>query len=217
MKRCLVLDLRQLVKDLVEKRCHCQGLEADADEAVISAVNRRDQDLATRRKSLIDWLNRYRVLMGLPSDGRELIAGQVIAFADEREKEPLRQDRDKILSEFDQLEDRIRRVVPRTRANRDREITSLTSKALWCCYPEDIPIFDRNARCALTVISRICQLLPAPSQSTYSRFIDVWFQVYREVESVISPEDLSECPYKVRVLDLLLWHLGQSSFYGEGA
>jgi hypothetical protein len=46
--------------------------------------------------------------------------------------------------------------------------------------------------------------------------VDVWLQVYNEVESVISPEDLSDCPYKVRVLDRLLWYLGQRSFYDEG-
>jgi len=67
------------------------------------------------------------------------------------------------------------------------------------------------------VISRIRHLVPTSSESQYSRFVDVWFQVCHEVESVISPADLSDCPYKVRALDRLLWYLGQDSFYGDNA
>ena len=36
-----------------------------------------------------------------------------------------------------------------------RSLTSLTSKALWCCYPDAIPIFDSYARRALWVLSRL--------------------------------------------------------------
>jgi hypothetical protein len=42
--------------------------------------------------------------------------------------------------------------------------------------------------------------------------VDVWFQVYREVQSVIDEADLRGHRYKVRVLDRLLWYLGQPGF-----
>jgi hypothetical protein len=36
-----------------------------------------------------------------------------------------------------------------------------------------------------------------------------------EVEPVINEEDLSDCPYKIRVLDRLLWYIGQNTFYSQ--
>lgn len=52
-------------------------------------------------------------------------------------------------------------------------------------------------------------------QSEYASFVDVWLRVYNEVESAIVLEDLSDCPYKVRALDRLLWYLGQDGFYDQ--
>jgi len=202
--------LKQLAKELVENGWHRGGPETDADNAIITALNQRDRDLADRKRSLVDWLNRYKVFMGFSTNTRIAIAGQIIEFADERQDKSLHGNRDKIVSEFNKLKDRLGTVTP-------RNVISLTSKALWCCYPEDVPIFDRNAAYALKVISRLCHLAPAPSQGDYACFVDLWFQVYNEVEPVINREDLDDCPYKVRVLDRLLWYLGQNTFYNGTA
>ena len=88
-----MLNLRQLTKELVEKGWHRGGLETRADDAVIKAIDQRDGDLADRKKSLVDWLNRYKVLMGVATDTRASIAGQIIAFADEREEKSLHRGR----------------------------------------------------------------------------------------------------------------------------
>jgi hypothetical protein len=140
--------------------------------------------------------------MGYSAARRLQIAEQVLAFADQRESRSLDLDPTRILREFERLKDRIAAVT-------DRGVTSLTSKALWCCYPHDVPIFDSNAANALQVLSRICRFSPAQDQEPYARFLDLWFQVYREIAPVISSQDLADCPYKVRVLDRLLWYLGQ--------
>jgi hypothetical protein len=210
-----VLNLRQLTKELVEKGWHRGGPETGADDAVIKAIDQRDRDIADRKKSLVDWLNRYKALMGVSTETRASIAGQIIAFADEREEKSLHRDKNKIVSEFSKLKHRIDTVAPRNKTGKGRAVTSLTSKALWCCYPNDIPIFDRNAVSALGIISRVCHLAPIRDQSEYSSFVDVWLWIYNEVESVIGPEDLSDCPYKVRALDRLLWYLGQDGFYDQ--
>ena len=210
-----MLNLRQLTKELVENGWHRGGPETRADDAVIKAIDQRDGDLTHRKKSLVDWLNRYKVLMGVATDTRASIAGQIIAFADEREDKSLHRDKNRIVSEFDKLKDRIDKAAPRNKTGKGRAVTSLTSKALWCCYPNDVPIFDRNAVSALGVISRVCHLAPGRNQSEYASFVDVWFRVYNEVESVIGPEDMSDCPYKVRALDRLLWYLGQDGFYDQ--
>jgi hypothetical protein len=124
-------------------------------------------------------------------------------------------DKGRIVTEFDKLADCINRDAPRNKTGEERDITSLTSKALWCCYPNDVPIFDRNAARALGVISRVCRLAPTGNQSRYASFLDVWLQVFRQVESIIQPADLSDCPYRIRVLDRILWYLGQDGFYDE--
>jgi hypothetical protein len=146
-------------------------LETRADDAVIKAIDQRDGDLADRKKSLVDWLNRYKVLMGVATDTRASIAGQVIAFADEREEKSLHRDKNRIVSEFDKLKDRIDKAAPRNKTGKGRAVTSLTSKALWCCYPNDVPIFDRNAVSALGVISRVCHLAPGRDQSEYASVV----------------------------------------------
>ena len=125
----------------------------------------------------------------------------------------LNQNKDLIVQEYNKLEGLILQVVPLTpKSGKLREITSLTSKALWCCYPHDIPILDDYAERALQVISRICKLAPAPGQPRFTAFIDVWFQVYHEIEPVIDQACLSGFTYKIRVLDWLLWYLGKPSF-----
>ena len=49
-----MLDLRQLVKELIERQCHYVGLATVEDEAVLTAINERDQNLAARNKSVVD-------------------------------------------------------------------------------------------------------------------------------------------------------------------
>jgi hypothetical protein len=57
--------------------------------------------------------------------------------------------------------------------------------------------------------------MPSPGSSEYASFIHLWSRVYDEVEPVIDQADRSTCPYKVRVLDSVLWYLGKNEFYNE--
>jgi hypothetical protein len=162
---------------------------------------------------VIKWLTRYSVFMGLKRQARYSIARKIIAFANERTDKSLQLNEDRIIQEFVKLSDCIHPVVPPNRTGRTRAISSLASKALWCCYPEDVPILDRNAIRALGVISRLFHLAPRRLESEYARFVDVWLQVYGQIESEIQPCHLSSCRFKVRVLDMILWHLGADGFY----
>ena len=49
-------------------------------------------------------------------------------------------------------------IPPSRKTGRLRDVTSLTSKALWCCYPQDVPMFDDYAVRALQVISRLFRI-----------------------------------------------------------
>jgi hypothetical protein len=207
-----MLELGKLTREVVAKEWHCGGRDTVEDKLAISAINKHDLDPTDRQKHVVHWLDYYKVLMFMPADRRNALADQIIGFADEPRKS-LHGDKDRIVSEFNRLMERISKVAPQRKSGKPHELTSLTSKALWCCYPDDVPIFDRNAACALRVISRLCHLVPEPKQPEYACFVGLWLQVYNEIEPVISQEDLFDCPYKVRVLDRLLWYLGQESFY----
>jgi hypothetical protein len=218
------LDLKQLTNELVvEERWHCDRAQKDADSEAIRAINEHDQGSADRTTSLIRWLASparalgFSALRGFSTDSRTEVAGRIIAFADKRQEKALHYDKAKIVSEFNKLEGRLKEVAPRNKNGKERDVTSLTSKALWCCYPEDVPIFDKNAVSALRFISRVCHWSPGPNESEYARFVDVWFRAYDEVRPIIDKADLSDCPYKIRVFDSVLWYLGQDSFYEESA
>jgi hypothetical protein len=210
-----VLDLRDLTKGLMAEGWHCGGRDTDEDNLAINATTQRDLNPSDREKAIVRWLDYYKVLMFIPQDRRIAIAHQIITFADGPREGSLHGDKDKIVFEFNKLGERVNKVGPSKKTGEPFALTSLTSKALWCCYPEDVPIFDRNAANSLRVISRICHLFPGPSQSEYAYFVDLWLQVYSQVEAVISQADLSDCRYKVRALDRLLWYLGQVSFFDK--
>ncbi len=207
-----MLSLTQLIKELLQSGWQNGEEETAADEAVLKAIDYRNHGL-NRERSVIDWLQRYKVLMGFSAETRTSIASQIITFADGRQQKSLDLDKNKIVGEFNKLGDLINEKVPPNATGGGRDVTSLTSKALWCCYPNDVPIFDRNAVSALGVLSRICHLAPERNQSKYAAFVDVWLQVYGQVDSLIEQADLSDCPYKVRALDRLLWYLGDAGFY----
>lgn len=211
-----VHDLRRFTEQFVAAKLYSDSSETAKDNAVITAIRNRKLAATDRKRQVVDWLNYMRVLMSFPQDARTLVAEQIITYADGTRQDLLHQDKVGIVIEFDTLRERVCRFAPRTKNGEERDVTSLTSKALWCCYPDAVPIFDNNAAGALRVIGRLCHFAPVPKQSKYACFVDLWLKVYAELEPVISDADLSGCPYRVRLLDRLLWYLGQSSFYDKG-
>jgi len=116
------------------------------------------------------------------------------------------------LTSSKKLEERIQPFAPLTKAGEHRKVTSLASKALWCCYPNDVPMFDNNAQRALQIFSRLCRIFPEPGQEEYGCFVDAWLQLYHKIEPVIDQADIKGFPYKIRVLDGILWYMGKPTF-----
>jgi hypothetical protein len=206
-------DLKWIVEKVIQENPQVFSGDFSEDLDMIEAIDNRIADTADRINRMKEWLRSYSVVRPWKTEIRLKIAGQILSFADIRKHECLGQDQDLIISEFLKLKEMILVVVPISEVTgKKREVTSLTSKALWCCYPHDIPILDDYAERALQVISRILRLAPATEKPRYSAFVDVWFQVYDEIKLVIDKPELNKYKYKVRVLDKLLWYLGQHSF-----
>jgi hypothetical protein len=155
--------------------------------------------------------------MGFSAQSRSEVAHRIIKFADARHVTSLQHDRDTIIAKFNELATAVGEAAPRTKAGKERDVTSLTSKALWCCYPEDIPIFDRNAASALAILSRLYHWAPRTNRDGYAAFVDVWLRAYEEIEMAIDEAGLSNCARKVRILDSVLWYLGQGGYYAEAS
>ena len=207
-----MLDLRELTEEFIRNKLESFKKDTAPDEATVKAVAAADMELAKREEQILKWLNYYKVVRFFPPEKSREIARRIIEFADEPRLLTLKMDKALIVSEVHRLRSRIQPVIPTLRSGKPPEITSLTSKALWCCYPHDIPIFDSNALRALQLIGRLCRVASASSGKAYDNYADVWLQVYERIRPVIDAADLKGYPYKVRVLDGVLWYLGEPSF-----
>jgi len=213
-----VLDLVALARHYIPISIAWQSKPTENlwDMKTIEAVGSIHEPRSERVEQIHRWLQSYHVLQSFTGETEKKIAEEVIDYADQRKRTDLEMKQDLILQEFKELESRIQRVVPRNKSGNQRKVTSLVSKAIWCCYPTDIPIYDNYAEHALQVICRLSNITITRNTANlggeYARFLEAWFRVYREIEPAIDPDVLKIYPYKIRVLDSLLWYLGQPKF-----
>lgn len=213
-----MVDLRQVARELIESGWFLDASDAAADTEVIEALNDHDREFGDRATAVIRWLGtRYKAFMGFTKQSRYEVARRIVDFADTRQVTSLQHDRDEIIAKFEDLARKVSDAAPRTNSGKERNVISLTSKALWCCYPEDVPIFDRNAASALAVLSRLYHWPPRLYRGEYAAFVDVWLRAYEEIDSVIGEADLPKGTRKVRIVDGVLWYLGQVGYYNEAA
>lgn len=212
-----MLDLASLTDNFIRNELEKFDRDNRQDVEIVHAIGDGKMEWADREAQLRNWLAIMGVIRFFPAKTREKIVTQILEYADgSRPSGPLG-SKAAILSEYEKLRQRIQSAVGLGQgASKPRGVTSLSSKALWCCYPHDVPMFDAHANKALQVISRLCWLAPAPSQIPYARYVDVWLQLYDKLKPFIDQADLKGYPYRIRVLDKLLWHLGSPGF-GEPA
>ena len=195
-----------------------EGLRTDdpADQSVLRAINETDMEEAERMQRLLKWLNYYRVLLFFPPENSKQVAHQILAYADNERSVSKTLARGDIFLQYKMLREKLCAAAHRNPiSGKPRNVDSLTSKALWCCYPSDIPIMDDYAERALQVISRLSGIKLKTgnlNKDRYECFLEVWFLLYERVAPVIDPLDPTQYPFKPRVLDRLLWHYGQPNY-----
>jgi len=194
--------LESVTRDFIKSEFR-NGVDKKLDEETVHAVRTQDMERRDREAQLRKWLNFMKVIRFYPKEIHAKIVGQILAYADgPRPGEPLG-GKAAIVSEYERLRECIEKAF-----DRPRGVTSLASKALWCCYPNDVPIFDGNACKALAVMSRLWRMVPEPDETAYTLFVDLWLQLYEKLKTVIQQADIEGYPYRIRVLDQLLWYLG---------
>lgn len=197
---------RFLAEAVARQRRDCQA----RDEEVIRFLRDRHEEIGTRTSVVRKWLEYYSTLQGYREAERIAVSQSIVTFADNKDLSAVPSTVEDIESEFTTLYQQCQLHAPKTKSEMRRDLTSLASKALWCCYPNTIPIYDGHAERALWAISRLLEL-PTPAPSTkYKRFLLMWLEVYSRVQ--IDKTRLDGYPHTVRVFDKILWILGQPDF-----
>lgn len=205
-----MIDLNQIVEHFLDEAVRlCRDDGGKQDDEIIAALNDRNQSTEARRNEVLKWLGYYRTLQGLNQVDRDAAAGEIVEFADARVPVVGSLSEAEIVDRFTSLHDRCGQAVRPKMDKTPRDLTSLTSKALWCCYPDAIPMYDSNARRALGVLSRLMGLDRPADGTPYTRFVSVWLNLYRRVERTIDDDRLGGYCYKVRVFDRILWIIGE--------
>ena len=185
---------------------------ANYDVKALDALSREDDP--NRRDTIRDWLQAYRVfrVRGIATQ-RDKIADAVLRWADSRDRERDLDGPDAMYAAHKELMMSVCDAYIHGSQNSRREFTSLTSKALWLCYPDKIPIFDSYAQRAMWVLAKLeIGIAAPPSGADYYQFVSVWTQFYERYLDAISGLDTNGYPYRVRVFDRILWMIGKDQY-----
>ena len=208
-----MLNLQEAILDFATSDFRYSDTDRALDDRMLQALDRKHSDRSERIETVVGWLHSYSVLRTITPSTSRLLANNLLDYADTLHPGLRLFGPTQIKEEFLRLEGFLRQGASLFgKSDAPRRIDSLTSKALWCCYPHDVPMLDGNAELSLKVIARFCNVTVVSGQTRYASFVDAWFQVYRDVEPFIDLENYNGLRYKVRVLDSFLWWAGQQSF-----
>ncbi len=177
------------------------------DDVMISVLTDRSKDRQQRIRAVYDWLHFMKVVRFNGKQlGLELSEGVIDFYDDPSRPKVIAANTSSLMGAFGQLQDRLSTL--RKSNGKNGGITSLTSKSLWCCYPESVPIYDGNAEDALRVLGRVINGLPQLGRRCkYQDFLDAWFDLHAKLQvTTFTPAHIK---YKIRALDRYLWTLGQ--------
>jgi len=185
---------------------------AHYDVKALDALSREDDQ--NRRATIRDWLQYYQVfrVRGIATQ-RDKIADAVLRWADSRDRDRNLDGPDALSAAHEELMKSVCDAYVHDSQNKRREFTSLTSKALWLCYPGQVPMFDSYAQRALWVLAKLeIGIAAPPSGADYYQFVSVWTQFYERYLDTISGLDTNGYPYRVRVFDRILWMIGKDQY-----
>ena len=213
-----MVDLNQIVERLLDEAEKSYGGDffLKNDSPAIDALNDRGNNSVERQNHVRSFLHYYSVLQGLNKSDETAIVNEILEFADSHDLTKSPSSTEEILELFEDLHARCSSKVHPNKNGKPRDLTSLTSKILWCCYPDTIPMFDSRAGHALCVISHLmCLKRPTLNrESRYEPFLAVWKDLYPHFESMIAENRGRSVgsPHKVRVFDMILWTIGGPDF-----
>jgi hypothetical protein len=137
------------------------------------------------------WLRSYEVFQGISGPRRDAIASAFLKWADQQ-RLPRSLETVKTLDEAHQEV----HAACVDAFEKQRDFTSLASKALWLRYPESVPLFDSYARRALWIIGKAERGL-APlreSEREYRKFVHIRLALYQRYAPALQSLDAGGYP-----------------------
>lgn len=186
---------------------HPRDLEA------IEAVRKDDKGYVRK------WLQAMSVMQGMKNIERDAVAETILEYG-AGARANLSNEATDLFSEFDKLRNMLRKAS-------NRDLQSLTSKALWCCYPNIVPLYDQFAVQSLSMLRKLLDiepseleklLYPEPSGTSkpiYHQFAAAWSDIYGQCLPYIRMHDNRDYPHEVRIFDKMLWFIGKPTFYEQ--
>lgn len=187
--------------------------ELAIDEAAIDAVAKVEMEPEERINRVCKFLHKYSVarVKGATATG---LARSILMWADDREDKNPPENVQEIVGHFGKLSEMILHALPDLASGQPRSVDSLSSKALWLCYPNSLPILDGNAEHALSTLRRLCRREDIDVTDRFAAFVFSWFDLYMLIVVDIEETSFVNYPYHVRAFDQFLWWLGNPSFTG---
>ena len=206
-----MVDIEAIVRRYVDDAISAQIKDhRDHDRIAIQALQQRDQD--NRHGVLREWLTWYRVFQGLKNEERGRVTKAVLTLVDRLDCKTVCRNQSTIMATCDRLNEACGKEVRRRADGGKRDMTSLASKALWCRFPDKVPIYDSFAQRALWVLSRLCETVPPSQGSEYERFARMWFALYPKALPIIEGANMYGYRYEVRIFDKILWLIGKPDY-----
>lgn len=203
-------------------------------EKDLPARHALENPAAEGQAAIVQWLNHYRVLMGIPADLRLRLVDALVGHVPEIRLDSVTPA---LIDSHTAISKCCSSVVP-------RDFTSLGSKVLWLLHPEVVPIFDSQASHAISVVARLANKVPTPDlkptagANKYCTFVKLhtlcFAEFYGRIDETISEQfsDIFDAaaPHghasskedakrqyanHVTVIDQLLWHLGDETAIEE--
>ena len=203
-----ILDLNALIEQFGPAALKEKAGGLEWDQAAIDAIS---IGTAERRNSTLrKWLESYNVFQGFKADRRNAVSQAILNWADRQSHDSSLESLESLLEAHHALEHACVEAF-----GKERDFTSLASKALWLCYPKDVPLYDSFVLRALQVISKIEPSLPPVKYRVvgYAPFARLWRALYDRHEAAIDAiSSDSGYPYSVRIFDGILWILGAPAY-----
>lgn len=202
-----MLDIKAVIRHFGPQSISILLKQEEFDTKALQAV--KDSSASDRVYVILGWLQSYKVFQGIPGPQRTAIAEAILRYADlPRQRGGLATEDDLCQAHKSLLEECVEAY------GKERDFTSLASKALWLCYPDDVPLFDNFARRALWVFAKMeSGITPlADTEPEFRQFVHIWKSLYARYKDTIDEIDMHAYPHTVRVFDVILWIVGSPEY-----
>lgn len=219
------------IRQFYHVACEAQrqlGHDLDMINALAYNVQINDQN----RQLVYSWMQTYSLFQGMTNDSRRNAVEAFLQFAAQQRNAENARPRNQ-----ETRRDLVNNLHASLNSVTDRVWISATSKLLWCMYPSDIVIYDKFAEKSITVLRaltpelremdplgnrpRIANGNPQPLLDFYMRYDALIRRLYQlhhnTFEEMKQQQNGDIYPYDIRILDKLLWMIGDQNSLLEQA